>query len=430
MPLAAGTPRWRRVCTNVGIVAGTLLSASLAAGYSDTRLHGHRNGETIGDLTAAAFFVSLAVGAGLCWRFRSTAALLVTAVIACLPPLFLPTDSLPALIAMASVVVWHPDVRARIGVAAGATLATFAAVWRDSRGTRAGTSFWNSVEHPDGSPGTWAPMPLSQVALITLLLAAAFAGVALLRRSRRDVTREHTRATQAQHLAHQARTHAAEAQSRAQDLGRRLAEQDEREALAREVHDVLGHRLSILAMQANALEIEAQASDAPDLQERARQIRQGAAGSMTDLRSLLSILRHGPRADERPYELADIATLVTECIDAGTPVSSNVFVDQSSPLDPVVSRSAYRITTELLTNARKHSPGHLVRLHIHGNPRDGLVISTENPLGPGGPGVGSQSGLTSIGQRAHDLGGRFWAGPSPDGRTYTATAKLPWQLLR
>ncbi|QNK53556.1 hypothetical protein H7F30_04455 [Dermacoccus sp. PAMC28757] len=429
LPVGDSSKR-RRVWANVGIAVATFLSAALAAGYADTRLYGHRAGETIGDLTAAAFFASLAVCAGLCWRFRSTAALLVTAVIACLPPLFLPADSLPALIAMASVIVWHPDVRARVGVAAGATLATFVAVWRDSRGTRDDTSFWNSLEHPDGSPGTWEPMPLWQVALITALLVAAFAGVALLRRSRRDVTREHARAAQAQRQAHQARTHAAEAQSRAQDLGRRLAEQDEREALAREVHDVLGHRLSILAMQANALEIEAQASGALDVQERARQIQQGAAGSMTDLRSLLAILRHGPQAGERPYELADIATLVTECIDAGTPVSSNVFVDQSSPLDPVVSRSAYRITTELLTNARKHSPGNLVRLHIHGNPHDGLVISTENPLGSGGSGTGSQSGLAGIGRRANDLGGRFWAGPSLDGRTYTATAKLPWHLPR
>ena len=151
---------------------------------------------------------------------------------------------------------------------------------------------------------------------------------------------------------------------------------------------------------------------------------------MNDLRSLLSILRHGPQAGERPYELADIATLVTECIDAGTPVSSNDFVDQSKPLDPVLSRSAYRITTELLTNARKHSPGNLVRLSIHGNPRDGLVISTENPMAPGGSGTGSQSGLAGIGRRANDLGGQFWAGPSDDGRTYTATARLPWHLPR
>ncbi|QEH94319.1 hypothetical protein FV141_12915 [Dermacoccus abyssi] len=408
--------RTRRVWTNVGIVVATVGSAALAAGAADMRLYDSAPGQPAGNLTLSAFLVSVAAAVMLCFRLRSPRALLVTALVACLPPLVLPTDSLPALIGAASVVVWHPDVRARWGVPVLAGVATIVAVWRDTRGTASGKSFWNSLEHPDGSAGTWPAMPWWQVLLVAGLLVALFVGTALLRRSRADTD------------VHRHRAEAARAE--ADDLGRRIAEQNDREALAREVHDVLGHRLSILAMQANALEIEAQAAGAPEVEDRARQIQQGAAGSMNDLRSLLSILRHGPQAGERPYELADIATLVSECIDAGTPVSSNVFVDQSSPLDPVVSRSAYRITTELLTNARKHSPGNLVRLHIHGNPHDGLVISTENPLGSGGSGTGSQSGLAGIGRRANDLGGRFWAGPSPDGRTYTATVKLPWHLPR
>ncbi|PZP03595.1 MAG: hypothetical protein DI618_03215 [Dermacoccus nishinomiyaensis] len=217
------------------------------------------------------------------------------------------------------------------------------------------------------------------------------------------------------------------------DLDRQMAEKEEREALAREVHDVLGHRLSLLSMQANALEIEAQEAGSRDVEDRARQIQEGAAGSMTDLRSLLAMLRTGQSAPDEHHALADIAELVRECIDAGTPVSSNVFVDQSHPLDPVISRSAYRITTELLTNARKHAPGSLVQLDIRGDARGGITISTANPL----PDVasaarsdGSGTGLTGVARRAQDVGGSFWTGPSPDGRRFTASATLPWTMPR
>ena len=234
--------------------------------------------------------------------------------------------------------------------------------------------------------------------------------------------------------ADEARARARQTQAKVHDLGRQMAEKDEREALAREVHDVLGHRLSLLSMQANALEIEAQEAGSRDVEDRARQIQEGAAGSMTDLRSLLAMLRTGATDESADHhELADIATLVTECIDAGTPVSSNVFVDQSHPLDPVISRSAYRITTELLTNARKHAPGSLVQLDIRGDARGGITISTTNPL----PDVaraarsdGSGTGLTGVARRAQDVGGSFWAGPSPDGRRFTASATLPWTMPR
>lgn len=222
-------------------------------------------------------------------------------------------------------------------------------------------------------------------------------------------------------------------QTRMHDLDRQMAEKEEREALAREVHDVLGHRLSLLSMQANALEIEAQEAGAPDVEKRARQLQEGAAGSMDDLRSLPAMLRTGQSAPDEHHALADIAELVRECIDAGTPVSSNVFVDQSHPLDPVISRSAYRITTELLTNARKHAPGSLVQLDIRGDARGGITISTANPL----PDVasaarsdGSGTGLTGVARRAQDVGGSFWAGPSPDGRRFTASATLPWTMPR
>ena len=421
-----GAPRGRRWTMNALIVASTFVTGALIASYATPRADGVPLTAPANDVSAAAFLATLAAAAALCWRMRSLTALTATAGVACLPGLLLPTDSLPALIGMASVIVWHPDVRARLAIGGAATASTFASIWRDSRGTRADTSFWNSFEHPEGSTGTWSPMPWWQVAVITAVLVTMFAGAALIRRARRDVTVQQQRVAQAQ-------VHAKQAQQHSNSLAQRVAEQDEREALAREVHDVLGHRLSILSMQANALEIEAQAAGSRDVEERARQIQQGASGSMADLRSLLTMLRTGAggQAPDDHSDLADIADLVRECIDAGTPVSSNVFVDQTHPLDPVISRSAYRITTELLTNARKHAPGQLVQLDIRGDAQGGIVISTANPLRPAAahhrPGDGG-TGLAGVARRAHDIGGSFWAGPTPDGRRFTASATLPWAL--
>lgn len=258
-------------------------------------------------------------------------------------------------------------------------------------------------------------MPLWTVSLLATLVTAVFAGTALLRRARRDLASEQGRADSAQ--------------AAAAALDRSLTEQSEREALAREVHDVLGHRLSLVAMQANVLAIEADEAGHPALARRSQQIQEGTASAMDDLRSLLQMMRREPTTPGRPSDLQDIAALVKECIDAGTPVSSSVFVDQSEPLDPVVSRSAHRIVTELLTNARKHSPGELVQLEITGDPATGLTIRARNPYHPGtSTGRGTGSGLVGIGQRAESLGGRFTAGPSRDGSVYEASASLPWRL--
>lgn len=390
------------------------MSAALAAAAVTPRIDGTGTDAPINDVSMVGFLASVAVAGGLCLRRRSPRWLLGTALVACLPPLLLPTDSLAALIGMAAVVVHHRDPRARWGVGIAASLATLVAVWKDTRGTRSDTSFWNSFQHPNGTAGTWTAMPLWGVVLISALLVAATLAIAAIRRSRSETHVQHQRAEQAQ--AH------------AVDLSKRLTEHDERDALAREVHDVLGHRLSILSMQASALEIEAEGADSPEVRERARQIQEGAAGSMGDLRSLLRALREGPASSERPAELSDIADLVRECIDAGTPVSSNVFVDQSQPLEPIISRSAHRITTELLTNARKHAPGQTVHLEITGGPREGLVIRAENPLTGARPGIGSGIGLTGVGRRAQDVGGSFEAGPSADGRRYRAVVRLPWRL--
>lgn len=128
-------------------------------------------------------------------------------------------------------------------------------------------------------------------------------------------------------------------------LSEALAAQGERERLAREIHDALGHRLSLLSLHAGALEVAAGAAD-PRLARSAAQVRENAQQSMTDLRTLLSMLRDpsAPDVAAAVPGLDDLPRLIDESLAAGSPVVSAVYVDSSAALEPVLGRTAYRIT--------------------------------------------------------------------------------------
>lgn len=347
----------------------------------------------------------------LCFRARARTAI---ALLCCLPPLLLPTDSLPALIAMASVVVWHPSVRVIAGVMLAATVATATAIWRDGAGKTTEQSFWQVIFHTAQDPTPLPRVGFATAVLTAFVLVVIFAGVGFLRR----LQREARRASAGEQAATQA----------AATLGETLAEADAREAIAQEVHDVIGHRLSMLAMQANVLDAEAEDRDDPQLRQLARQIREGAHGSMEDLRSLLTMLRSTP--EELPgATLKDIGELVDECVAAGTPVNSSIYLDGAETAHPVVSRSAHRITAELLANVRKHAPGQTATLTIQGSQAQGIAVTCANPLGVNpSPGIGTNSGLNGIRRRIEALHGSFSAGVDPRENRFIATIWLPWTL--
>ena len=361
----------------------------------------------------------LGIGLGIVTLFRHRAGWWLALALS-VPPLFLPLDALPALIVAASVVVSDRDARRGALAFTAATIATFVSLFRDTRSGPYGSSFFNDVFTPTAAKAPHDDMPLAGVLLLTLLIVGAFALIALLRRAKRQGQNAVTQAQQAQ-----------AANVALQD---EVADQVDRADIAREVHDVLGHRLSLLSMQANALQIEAEASADPDVVERAHQIQQGAQGSMEDLRALIHMLNDPSGTSARGGQISDIQTLVQECMDAGTPVISSIFVDTSTPLNPVVSTSAHRIAGELLTNARKHSPGQTVRLKVVGSPGEGITIETVNPTTssnapypvPQQVGIGAGTGLDGIQRRCAKLGGSFTTGVTPDGRQFTATARLPW----
>ncbi|WP_026128751.1 sensor histidine kinase [Nocardiopsis halophila] len=255
----------------------------------------------------------------------------------------------------------------------------------------------------------------------------------------------------------------AEGEARAQAERVRLAEREavllaerarlaERERITREMHDVLGHRLSLLSVHAGALEYR---RDAPP-EEVARAsgvIRESAHRALEDLREVIGMLRSdGPDgvaggADgaggapgleeagpgERPQPgLEAVGGLVEESRQAGMDVALEEEVGAPGEAPGAVGRSAYRIVQECLTNARKHAPGARVAVRVSGGPGAGLEVEVvSGPPGEAGggsappAGAGSGSGLVGLAERAELSGGRLEHGRRADGG-FGVRAWLPW----
>ncbi|MFI1380428.1 sensor histidine kinase [Embleya sp. NPDC020886] len=224
-------------------------------------------------------------------------------------------------------------------------------------------------------------------------------------------------------LRDRARRAEAEAELRAEQA-QRLA----REAIAREMHDVLAHRLTLLSVHAGALEFR---PDAPREQvaRAAGVIRESAHEALQDLREIIGVLRAGDADDPgRPQPtLAALDDLVAQSHDAGMQVTLARRVTDTSTVSASVGRTAYRIAQEALTNARKHAPGARTTVTVAGAPREGLTVSVRNSAPPGEvPHVpGSGQGLIGLTERATLAGGKLACGPTPDGG-FEVRAELPW----
>ncbi|MEW2400527.1 histidine kinase [Streptomyces sp. NPDC046862] len=263
----------------------------------------------------------------------------------------------------------------------------------------------------------WRPDPeLPYVVMVVLssLLGLAIVGWGMFVRSQRRLMltlRDRTR---------RAETEAALRAEQAQRLAR--------EAIAREMHDVLAHRLTLLSVHAGALEFR---PDAPreEVARAAGVIRESAHEALQDLREIIGVLRAGdPDNAGRPQPtLAALGTLVTESREAGMKVLLDHRVTEPAAVPASVGRTAYRIAQEGLTNARKHAPGAEVTVTVAGAPGDGLTLCVRNPAPPGDvPSVpGSGQGLIGLTERATLAGGRLEHGAEEDGG-FRLRAWLPW----
>ena len=198
----------------------------------------------------------------------------------------------------------------------------------------------------------------------------------------------------------------------------------ERERIAREMHDVVAHRISLIALHAGALahHMRSEQGEAGDL---ARAIQTNAQSSLDELRTMLARLRGNAAPPEPPQPtLSGLDALLADARSAGQQVAVELDGDPAEVPDRV-SRHAYRIVQEGLTNARKHAPGALVALSLK-TTADRLRVVVRNRLAdlaqPDRSGSGL--GLVGIAERVDLVGGDLSHGF--EGEEFILEATLPY----
>jgi signal transduction histidine kinase len=191
------------------------------------------------------------------------------------------------------------------------------------------------------------------------------------------------------------------------------ARAEERARIGREIHDALGHHITLIAVGAAAL---AASSREDDTRRAAEQLRVLARRSLAEVRSALG-LGGGPPSDPPTGEsvVADVGGLVEQWRAAGLEVD---LADdgRASGLCPVVGRAAYRVVQESLTNAARHAPGAAVRVEVDCGPTTVSVrVANTATDAPRDAVEGGGTGLVGLAERVGSVGGRISAGPRPDG---------------
>ncbi len=209
---------------------------------------------------------------------------------------------------------------------------------------------------------------------------------------------------------------------RAEEVERRAAE--DRLAIARELHDVLGHRLSVITVQAGA-GLELIGTDPGAATDALAAIRAAGRDALLDVQAFLDSLRRpGDAAPLRPLpHLADLDDLVSAARGAGLPVQTRV-VGRARPVPAAVDLAACRVIQEALTNVLRHAGRCATRVTVTHEP-EALAVRVENSAGDRPLStVGGGRGVTGMRERVESLGGTLDAGPRPDGG-WTVAARIP-----
>ena len=199
----------------------------------------------------------------------------------------------------------------------------------------------------------------------------------------------------------------------------------ERTRIAREMHDVVAHRISLVALHAGGLEVAPQ-HQPDDVRRAAALIRTSAVDALDELRVAIGVLREDePRSLDQPgFDRLD--DLVAEARSAG----QDVELQLDPAIDPApatgVGRDVYRIVQEGLTNARKHAPGERVKVTVV-RADDAAEVTVVNRCSDRTLGMpGSRSGLIGLVERATLAGGTLSHSATPSGE-FELRARLPWR---
>lgn len=215
----------------------------------------------------------------------------------------------------------------------------------------------------------------------------------------------------------------AERMEHEQQMAVAQAQLRERTRIAQDMHDSLGHELSLIALRAGALEV------APDLTDRHRtaaaELRSSAASATERLGDIIGVLRE--HDEQAPLEPAGegIGELVERASDSGLDVRL-VSEGSGAALPPIVQRSAHRVLEEALTNVSKHAPGAPVTVQVrHATDETRLTVTNGPAPRAAAPSTASGGyGLPGLAERVRLLGGTLRSGPSHDGG-FEVTAHLP-----
>jgi signal transduction histidine kinase len=367
-----------------------LLAVALGALFLSPELH-----DTATPLSASQIAVDISAGglacASLWWRRRWP----IGVALACLVLGTVSSSATPAgLLALSSLAVHRP--------ARPAVLVTL--LWIPS-----------VLAFAAYSPTTG---PVS-VVLFVMPLALAASGWGMFIRARRQLL-----------LSLRDRALRAEADRELHEERARVAE---RTRIAREMHDVLAHRISLVALHAGGLELRPELPP-EQVQRTAALLRATARQALEELRSVIGILRENAEDESAPAApqptLRDINRLVEETRGAGTDIDFAMHVEQIDDVPAALGRDAYRIVQEALTNVRKHAPGSRVRVLVTGTPDDGIHISVRNrqpvPAYTAQALPGSGAGLLGLQERVALAGGTIVLGPDGAG-DFVVEAQLTWQ---
>ncbi|MFF4578176.1 sensor histidine kinase [Streptomyces sp. NPDC001389] len=203
---------------------------------------------------------------------------------------------------------------------------------------------------------------------------------------------------------------------------------EERSRIARELHDVVAHHMSVISIQAQVAPHLVE-NPSEELKENLAGIRENALEALTELRRVLGVLRSeqpdDPAGPHHPQPtLAELDGLVDNVRGAGLEVTTEV-AGICRALTPGVELTAYRIVQEALSNCLRHAPGSRVEVGIAYGPRElHLCVANSAPTRQAPPSPGAGHGLLGMRERAGMLGGELAAGPRPDGG-YEVSAVLP-----
>jgi signal transduction histidine kinase len=222
---------------------------------------------------------------------------------------------------------------------------------------------------------------------------------------------------------------------RAEAAQRLLADQArlaERARIAREMHDVVAHRVSLMALHAGALQMRPDLP-AAEVGQTAGLIRSTAREAMEELADVIGVLRADGSAEPSPQlpqpTLADVKRLVEDSRRAGASVDLTMDVADPEHAPGALGRDAYRIVQEALTNVNKHAPGTATHVTVSGGPGRGLRVMVRNRLPLAGSSAsslpGSGMGLVGLRERVALSGGSLQHGPTASGE-FQVCADLNW----